>query len=252
MRKLQYDVALIAFGLLLGIGLTPKADDKPRLNFEPAAPKVSLDAGYSDCRPTASPEGQWWQRDQDRTRQNKSGCGTFGASFALNDDWTAGIHFVSLGRTNMDADAIAFPGDDRANMTADIDPLRAECGVSFHEGCKLQWHTQTFTRGLNFSLTRLLFKIGDARIEAKGGLYAHKLSSHAVYEPLGCRDNCPWRGTLDQSAERISPMWGVVFKWGYFFAGWEFYERIGEHTPVTANIKGRAEVKTAGLRWTFQ
>lgn len=246
--KLSREIALVGLGLMLGVGLTPRADDKPRLNFEPAAPKVSLEAGYADCRATPSPDGQWYQKDQDRTSQYKAGCGTAGFSFSLNENWTAGIHFVSLGRTNVDALAIAFPGDARENMTADIDPLRAECQPSFHEGCKYQWHTRSFTRGLNFSLSRLLFKIGDARIEAKGGLYAHKLSSNAVYEPLGCRDNCAWRGTLDQSAERISPMWGVVLKWGYFYAGWELYERIGEHTPVTANIKGRTEVKTIGVR----
>lgn len=240
------DVKLVALGLLLGIGLTPRADDRPRLSFE-AAPKVTLDAGYADCRHTPSPDGQWYQKDQDGTGRYKAGCGTFGFSGALNDDWTVGVHYVSLGRTRVDALAVAFPGDDRANMTSDINPRRAECSPQFAQGCLYQWHTGSFVRGVNFSLARKLFRIGDVRFDGKVGLYAHRLSSNAIVEPLGCRDNCPWRIQVDQSGERIKPMWGAVAKWKYFYASWEFYEGIGAHTPVTANIKGRADVKTIGV-----
>lgn len=241
------DVKLVVLGLLLGIGLTPHADDKPRLSFEPVAPKVTADLGYADCRATPSPDGQWYQKDQDGTGRYKAGCGTFGFSAALNDDWTVGIHYVSLGRNRVDALAIAFPGDDRANMTAAIDPLRSACGATFTEGCKYQWHTGSFTRGLNFSLARRLFDFGPVRFDGKVGLYAHTLSSDAVVEPLGCRDNCPWRVLVDQSHNSIKPMWGAQVKWKYLFASWEFYEGIGAHTPVTANIKGRTEVKTIGV-----
>ena len=248
MRPALNSLAYVLLGLLLGIGLTPRAaDDQPRLSFE-AAPRATLDAGYSDCRLPPSPDGQWYQKDQDGTGRYKAGCGTFGISAALNDDWTVGVHYVSLGRTQVDALAVAFPGDDRANMTADIDPRRPECSPQFAQGCLYQWHTGSFTRGVNFSIARRLFDLGPVRFDGKIGLYAHRLSSNAIVEPLGCRDNCAWRVQIDQSAERIAPMWGAVVKWKYFYFGWEFYERIGEHTPVTANIKGRAEVKTIGVR----
>jgi len=53
---------------------------------------------------------------------------------------------------------------------------------------------------------------------------------------------------VDQSAERITPMWGAVVRWKWLFASWESYENIGSHTPVTANVKGAVEVKTIGVR----
>lgn len=230
----------LMLGVLIALGINSIAQEKKS--------GITVDVGYSDNRFTASPDNQWYQKDQEHSSRYKSGGGTLGASFDLNPAWTVGIHYVQLGRTNVDALAVAFPGDDRANMTADINPRRAECSTSFKEGCIAQWHTTTYTRGLNFSFAHRLFDLGGVRFDGKVGLYAHRLSSHAIVEPLGCRDNCPWRIQVDQSAERIAPMWGVVARWKYLFFSWESYENIGVHTPVTANVKGSVEVKTIGVR----
>lgn len=214
-----------------------------------AQSRLSLDAGYSDCRATPAPDGQWVQLDQphDGSRY-KAGCGTAGLSFKVNDSWTLGVHYVSLGRVETHAFAVTMPGDDLLYRNASLDSRRAECQPAFNENnCAYSWDTGSFTRGVNFSASRKLLNIGDVRIEGKGGLYVHKLSNHAVVTPIGCRDSCAWQINIDQSAERVSPMWGAVARWKYFYASWEFYERIGEHTPVTANIKGRTEVKTIGF-----
>ena len=229
-------------GMLIGFTLSLAGS-----SFSEDRAKITADLGFANCRHTPSPDGQWYQKDQDHSNRYKGGCGTFGLSIPVSGNWTAGIHYVSLGRVETHALAVNFPGDDRANMTAEINPRRAECRESMKEGCLYQWHTGSSTHGLNFSASYLLFNLGDASIEAKGGLYVHKLSNAAVVEPLGCRDNCAWRGHLDQSATRIAPMWGGVVRWKWLYASWEFYERIGEHTPVTANIKGRVEVKTIGV-----
>lgn len=234
--------ALLLLGVAIGVCIQAARSDERKSS-------VSLDLGLSANRATPSPDGQWYQKDQDGTGLYKSTAGTFGASFYLNPAWTVGIHYVSLGRFHVDALAVAFPGDDRKNMTAGIDPLRAECRTPpFKAGCLDQWHTASYARGINLSTSFKMFEVEGVRFDAKVGLYTHKLTSAAIVEPLGCRDNCSWRVQVDQSAERISPMWGVVVRWKYLFASWESYERIGEHTPVTANIKGPVEVKTIGVR----
>lgn len=242
------DTGLVLLGMGIAIGITAKADKAEFAKaIDETASKFSADAGYSDCRYTASPDGQWYQKDQEHSSRYKAGCGTFGLGFKATEDFTLGVHYVQLGRTNVEALAVAFPGDNRALMTADIIPTRPACSPSFSAGCLYQWHTGSFTRGLNLSASYKLFDLGPVRFEGKGGLYFHKLSSTAVVEPLGCRDNCPWRVTVDQSAMSVGPMWGAVVRWKYFYASWESFERIGAHTQVTANVKGPVEVKTIGV-----
>lgn len=239
------DAKLVLLGLLLGIGLTPRADDKPRVNFEPAR-KVTLDTGYADCRSTSAPNGQYYQEDQDHSQQLKAGCGTGGFSIARGP-WTFGLHYVDLGTARTEATAIAFEGDDKAQFTAGTDPFRAECAAGIKGNCAYQFRTSNKVYGFNFSAARELFTIGEVRFDGKAGLYVHRLILHAQVEPTTCRDNCPWTYRMEQAATRITPTWGAVVRWKYFFASWEAYENIGVHSPVTAGIKGRTEVKTVGV-----
>lgn len=244
-------VALVALGMAVGyVGgiATLAALAQQKMPIEPKRTSATADLGYSDCRFTASPDGQWYQKDQEHSSRYKAGCGTAGVSFYLNPAWSVGIHYVQLGRTNVEALAVAFPGDDRAQLVAGTNTTRAACNPSFGSGCLYQWHTGSFTRGVNFSTSFRMFEVEGVRFDAKVGAYFHKLSSTAVVEPLGCRDNCPWRITVDQSAQSVSPMWGAVVSWKWLYASWESYERIGAHTPVTANVKGSVEVKTIGVR----
>ncbi len=209
---------------------------------------ITFDAGYADCRFTPSPDGQWWQKDQDHSNRYKAGCGTLGFSARLNPAWTAGIHFVSLGRAETNALAVTCPGDDCAARDTTANIRRAECSTSFKDNCLYQWRGAGRAEGFNFSLRYHLFDMGKVRIEAKGGAFAHRLAWNEVVEPMGCMDNCSWRIQVDQrSSYRIAPMGGAVASWGYFYASWEFYGRIGEHTPVSAGVKGPVEVKTIGV-----
>ena len=209
---------------------------------------VTFDAGYADCRFTPSPDGQWWQKDQQHSNRYKAGCGTLGFSAKLNPAWTAGIHFVSLGRAMTNALAVACDGDDcsKRDMTADLQ--RAECRDGFKANCLYQWRGAGRAEGVNFSLRYHLFDMGAVRIEAKGGAFAHRLAWNEVVEPMGCMDNCSWRIQIDQrSRYMVAPMGGVVASWGYLYASWEVYGRIGEHSPVSAGVKGPVEVKTIGV-----
>jgi len=241
LKSVLRDAALVLLGAVIGNALVSGAQTERKAG-------VSLDFGISDNRFTPSPDGQWYQKDQDGTGRYKTTAGTFGLSFDLNPVWTVGVHYVSLGRPHVDALAVAFPEDDRSKLVAGTNTTRPACNGSFTEACLYQWHTASYARGVNFSTSIRLFEVEGVRFDAKAGLYAHKLSQAAIVEPLGCRDNCPWRIQVDQSAERITPMWGGVVRWKWLFASWESYEGIGAHTPVTANVKGRVEVKTIGVR----
>lgn len=245
------DLAVLLLGVVFGVAINAALSEpeKTRGVLFDRNTGITLDFGLSDNRFTPSPDDQWRQKDQDGTGRYKTTAGTFGLSFELNPAWTVGIHYASFGRPHVDALAVAFPGDARENMTAAIDPKRADCQPQFNgNGCLYQWHTASYVRGVNFSTSFRMFEIEGVRFDAKVGLFAHKLSTSAIVEPLGCRDNCPWRVQVDQSAERISPMLGAVVRWKWIFASWESYERIGAHTPVTANVKGAVEVKTIGVR----
>lgn len=245
------DAALLLIGAVAGnAAFTSAQSEREAFGKSMAERKsgVTLDIGISDNRATPSPDGQWYQKDQDGTGRYKTTAGTFGVSFDLNPAWTVGIHYVNLGRYHVDALAVAYPEDDRAKMAAGTNTTRPECNPQFAAACLYQWHTASYVRGINFSTSFKVFEVEGVRFDAKVGAFAHKLSSSAIVEPLGCRDNCPWRVQIDQSAERIAPMWGAVVSWKWLAFAWESYERIGEHTPVTANVKGRVEAKTILLR----
>lgn len=240
---------LLLTGFLAGAAITitvnPLAQEKPKISFE-SKPKVTADLGYADCRFTSAPDGQYYQKDQNHSQQLKAGCGLAGFSFARGP-WTFGLHYVDLGTARTEAVAIAFEGDEKANFPAGTDPYRSECVAGIKGNCAYQFRTSNKVYGFNFSAARELFKIGEVSFDAKAGLYLHRLVLHAQVEPTTCRDNCPWTFRMEQAATRITPTWGAVVRWKYFFASWEFYENIGNHTPVTAGIKGRSEVKTIGV-----
>lgn len=209
---------------------------------------VSLELGYVQPRYTPSPDNQWWQKDQDSSGRYKTNGMSVGLNFDLNPSWTASLRYVDLGRPRVDALAVTFPNDSRADLVPGTDTLRAECSTSYQSGCLYQWHTQSHIRGFEFDFAQKLFQIGTVRVDGKVGLLAYHMNQTAVWEPLGCRDNCPWRLTFNQSGNGLSPSWGAVVRWKYLYFMWDFKERIGEHMPVTANVKGRMEVKTFGLR----
>jgi len=240
------DIGMLALGFIAGVLIV--AANAQKMNIEPSKSGVSLDLGYSDCRFTPAPDGQWYQKDQDHSSRYKAGCGTAGFSFDLTPGWTVGIHYVQLGRTRVDALAIAFPGDDRAKFDASTVPTRAECDRTWHDGCTYQWRSSSFTRGVNFSTSFRMFELGSVRFDAKVGAYAYKITQSSVVEPLNCRDDCAWRGVMEQNGKGLSPTWGGVVRWKFLYASWERYETVGDHMPVVANFKGPVEVKTIGVR----
>lgn len=215
--------------------------------IEETASRFSADAGYSDCRYTSAPDGQYYQKNQDFSQQLKSGCGTAGLSYRLSPDWIFGLHYVSLGTARTEAYAIAFEGDDAAQFKVGTDPNRAECQEGVKGNCAYGFRTSNKVYGFNFSAAYRLFNVGDVEFYGKGGMYLHRLVLHAQVEPTTCRDDCAWTLRMEQAATRLTPTWGAMAKWKYFYASWERYENIGVHSPVTAGIKGSVEVKTIGV-----
>ncbi len=251
-------VGVLAFsaGILVSASIASRSEDQKDIQGKKFS--LTLDLGYSDNRFTRSPPDTWWQPDQNHEGHVKAGGGTVGLSWDVTDSLTLGAHYVQLGRTEVNALAIAFPGDDRAKQGS-IDPMRAPCSDSFKDGCLYHWHTTAFSRGINLSASYKLFEIAGVRLDGKVGLYANRLTAHAVVEPVGCNDSCGWRVQVDQSVDRITPMWGAAVRWKWFAVGLEFYEGIGGGTPIAynrgqpivANVQGRVEVKTISVRIPF-
>lgn len=211
---------------------------------------TTAELGYSDCRYTPSPNGQFWQSDSDHSSRYKSGCGRFGLGLQITPAWNLNAAWVNLGRTDVNALAWACPGDDCTRLVKSVSP---DCPQALKENCQYRFNSGAYARGLALGTRLRLFEAGPIKVEVLGGLYAHKLTSHAQVEPINCHDgpNCQRFSTLDQTAFRISPIWGASAQWKFLFVSWEAYENIGVHTPVTANVKGRVEVKTLGLRIPF-
>lgn len=233
-KQILFGTTCLLGGLLLGIAGS---------NFA----QVSIEAGYADCRHTSAPDGQYYQKNQEFSQQLKSGCGKVGLSYKLSSDWILGVDYVSLGTARTEATAIAFAGDDASNFHAGTDAYRAECLSGPTGNCAYQFRTSNKVYGFNFSAAYRMFNLGPVEFYGKGGLYLHRLVLHAQVEPTTCRDNCPWTIRMEQAANRVTPMWGVVARWKYLYVSWERYENIGVHSPVTAGIKGSAEVKTIGV-----
>lgn len=237
-------LAFVVLGFIGGVCLRAAMPDDAKPERHSG---VTFDTGYADCRHTSAPDGQYYQKNQNFSQQLKSGCGTAGLSYRLSDDWILGADYVSLGTARTEATAIAFTGDDAANFAAGTDAYRAECKDGIKGNCAYQFRTANKVYGFNFSAAYRFFNVGPVEFYGKGGLYLHRLVLHAQVENVNCRDNCPWTFRMEQSANRLTPMWGVVARWKYFYASWERYENIGAHSPVTAGIKGSAEVKTIGV-----
>lgn len=212
--------------------------------------KTTFDLGAGECRYTAAPDGQWYQKEHQNSVRTIDNCGSIGFSFAMNPAWTFGLHYVSLGSVSIDAQAVTCPRDD-CEHTRDTskDFFRADCKPTFNEdNCAYRWASGGNAKGALATAAWRAFNMGALGFDLRGGLYFHQLKYAAVVENIGCPDDPSCRQlTVTQKAHfAVKPVLGVGVKYapgwasgGFAAVTWDRFFGIGDRVDqMTAGFKG--------------
>lgn len=236
-KQLLIGTACLLAGFVLGIAGSSIAQ------------KATLDIGSGECRYTAAPDGQWYQKEYRNSVRTIDNCGSIGLSLE-NRSWTFGLHYASLGSVSIDAQAVTCPEDD-CNKTRDTskDFYRAECKPAFNgDNCAYNWASGGNAKGVLATAAWRAFGFGALGFDIRGGLYFHQLKYAAVVENVECRDNpgC-WRAAITQQKDfTVRPVLGIGAKYepnwlhgGFAAVTWDRFFGIGDHVDqMTAGFKG--------------
>lgn len=230
------------------------------------AAKALADAGLrfemagGQCRYERSPDGMWWQKDQENASQYKdNGCGEIGIAGKLNPTYGWSLRYVNLGRAHTRALAVTCPNDDCALRNNSLDFRRPECLNSFNgDNCQYQWNGDGGIKGLNFALSTEMVKLGRVSVEGEIGVLLYQMKWNEQVFPLGCDDGaCPWRVTVDQkTGYYLSPMGGLTAKLALtpnssLFMGTRLYLRTSQHVPIASGVQGYVQCWMAGIQTSF-
>lgn len=225
------------------------------------AESLHFDAAFGQCRYQKSPDGMWWQSDQENiSRYKDNGCWQLGVSGPLTPrfSWTA--RYVNLGGIQTYSLAVTCPSDDCSNRDKSKDFQRAECNPKFlDDNCRYQWLGQGRIRGLSFGLGAELLRAGPLGVEAEAGILIYQLQYDAQIYPMGCTDgSCPWRERINQKdGPYVSPMFGGTLRLhlngsnSSVFVTTQIFTRTSQHTPITAGYSGYVQTWLAGIRTSF-
>lgn len=243
MRVLTFLCGL-AFGFFIAISNSPKAQQSILDG------KTTFDLGAGECRYTVAPPGTWRQPNFQNSVRTVDNCQSFGFSLAMSNDWTFGIHYVSLGSVAIDAIAVTCPKDD-CDRTRDFskDFYRAECQEKFVEdNCAYRWVSGGNAKGALATAAYRLFNIGALGFDLRGGLFFHQLKYSAAVENIGCPDMPACRQlTVTQKTDfAVRPVFGLGAKYapGFLHGGfvgmtWDRFVGIGDRVKeMTAGFKG--------------
>lgn len=236
-------LALIVLGFLLGIAGSNFAQ-KSMLDG-----KTTFDLGAGECRFTAAPDGQWYQKEHQNSVRTIDNCGSVGFTFQLNKAWSFGLHYASLGSVSIDAIAVTCPAD---NCEKSRDPskdfYRANCREFNDDNCAYRWASGGNAKGALATAAWRAFDMGALGFDLRGGLYFHQLKYAAVVENIGCPDDPTCRQlTVTQKARfAVKPVLGVGAKYqpgflkgGYVGVTWDRFFGIGDRVDqMTAGFKG--------------
>jgi hypothetical protein len=244
LSKAPRDLALIALGLLIGIAGSNYAQQSILDG------KTTFDLGAGECRYTAAPDGQWYQKEHQNSVRTIDNCQSIGFSFKPYERWTFGIHYAALGSVSIDAQAVTCSADDcEKNRDMSKDFYRAECKDKFNEdNCAYRWASGGNAKGALATASYRAFNIGALGFDLRGGLYFHQLKYAAVVENIGCPDMPSCRQlSYDQKTHfSIRPVYGVGAKYapeflkgGFVGVTWDRFVGIGDRVKeMTAGFKG--------------
>lgn len=221
---------------------------------------LRLEVAFGQCRFQKSPDGMWWQKDQENnSRYKDNGCGEFGIRGTLNPVFGWSLRYVNLGRAHTNSRAVTCPADNCANRDPKKDFQRADCMPKFNEdNCRYQWLGDGGIKGIAFALNAELFAYGRFSLEGEAGAMLYQLKWNAQIYPLGCHDGaCPWRETVDQKTNyALTPLAGLALRYrltehSSIFLKSDIYFRTQQHLPISAGIGGYAQTWLAGMSMSF-
>lgn len=254
-RKRETGAGAAMLGLILA--LTVFAAKAEGLKLHDA---LRFDAAMGQCRYQSSPDGMWYQKDQEHHNSYKDMCGELGISGKLNPVYGWSIRYVNLGMVHTNAYAVTCPADECDKRTAGLDPKRAECDPVYNDdSCKYRFLGGGGIKGFNFAISAEVARIKKFSLEAEAGVLLYQLRWAAQVYPLSCYDSpCQWKaGGADQKAGPfLSPMVGLTARYDLtetasVFVATRFYLRTSQHTPVSPGFSGYIQTWLAGVSFGF-
>ena len=235
----------------MGVAIVAARSDEPK-------PRWGLEVAGGQCRYGSSPDGMWWQSDQEHSNRYKTnGCMQFGGALYLNPAWAVTARAINLGHAGLNALAVACPGDDCSKSNPALDKQRAACAGKFTEDCLYRWKGAGDIKGVLFGFRAKALSAADFSVEPELGVFVYRARWSAQVYPLTCSsgaDNatCPWRIEAEQkSGYYVSPEAGLMLRYKYLFAGTQYFFRTTQHTNITAGIGGPAQTWIAGVTVNF-
>lgn len=257
-KSLSLLIGMVGFMAGLSVSLTINA-----LAQKSETPALKLDLAYGQCRYGKSPDGMWWQSDQENHSIYKDNCGEIGVSrkFASYPAFGWSVRYITLGRAHTRAIARTSMNDDYRNIDRTKDGRRAECQPRFNDdNCDYLWSGDGgASPGLNFALNADFAKLGAVTFEGEIGAYFYRMKWSEQIFPMGCHDGgCPWRNTVEQkTGYYISPMAGLTAKFPIWdrlsgFVATRYYFRTSQHVPISAGVSGPVQTWLVGLSVSFK
>lgn len=243
------DFALIALGLLLGIGLTPRAQDLKKFGDTLNRPtEYSVQFAVGQSRYTPSPDGVWWNRDQEHSNRYKTnGVMQFGAHAKVSENFGVQVDWVNLGWARTNSQAVACANDD-CSKTDMSQIRRAPCNAELTGDCLYNFRGAGGIKGLKLGVTWAPLHLGPFTPELEAGLLAYKARWSIRVTPLDCTHDdraCSWTREIEQSTRCgfvcLSPEVGGTLWWKNTVGlTGQYYFRTTQHTPMTAGFGGPA------------
>lgn len=245
-KQFLRDLSLVGLGFIAAISIKiATSADMSVLDG-----KTTLDLGAGECRYTAAPDGQWYQKEHQNSVRTIDNCQSLGFSFEPVKNWTFGLHYASLGSVSIDAQAVTCPRDD-CDHTRDTskDFNRAECKDKFNEdNCAYRWVSGGNAKGALATAAYRIFDMGALGFDLRGGLYFHQLKYSAVVENIGCPDMpaCRQLQVTQRTHFDVRPVYGLGAKYspewmkgGFVGVTWDRFVGIGDRVKdMTAGFKG--------------
>lgn len=236
------DASLVLLGAVIGNAIVSGAHEERKDNKV-----ISLQVGTGQCRYSPSPDGMWWNRDQEHSNRYKTnGCLQLGVHAAVNPQLGFQVDWVNLGWARTNSQAVACANDD---CPPKADPKRAECNKELTGDCLYNFRGAGSIKGLKFGVTYAPVIWGNWRPELEAGVLAYKARWSIRVTPLDCTADdrtCSWSREIEQSTRCgsicLSPEVGAMLWWKNIGFGGQYYFRTTQHTPLTAGFGGPAHI----------
>lgn len=242
MKGLGKDLALVAFGLLLGVGYTALAQT------------LRLEATVGVSQHALAPEGSWHYSGFPTNNKLLAGSYTVGLQWMpiKRDVWSFGLRggYADLGKVKANNE---FPiHEDWTNKDARVNP---SCNKTTLDGCTGRFEGQGTTRGIYLGIVAERDFGGGVALGGELGAYHYKASWKArnvmvlddyrdEFKPL-VWDGFVWN---EADSKHTTPYIGAHARWHYLLIAGRIYGNVhASRSEVNPGFIGM----TDGIVWSF-